>query len=324
MDHTDRRAAERRLRRVNGISDWGLVGRALVVLFFAVLLTGLPQAAGWPLLPDRLGVELLPLGMLAAGLALQAVGILLLVRVVANRIQAPVELQGRVVRWRRTDTDLAIGSLEAPSPTPRRYHALAVEDEASGQLHVVWGRGGPKDGVGMGAIVRVRAGRVRGDLRSIQVVAPSSTPTYGPPARPVVTWPMEVDPAAVILADEAAAVLGGPVTTKPPGGRPKGGGPVRYQASSGAELLVQVTTRTLGAGLMAGLRIAGRPVPDLGDDARVSGHMIVVRSGDAMLSMSLSGRGVPDRRAALIQLARTALPRLHAPAAHDDHGPSSS
>jgi hypothetical protein len=129
---------------------------------------------------------------------------------------------------------------------------------------------------------------------------------------------VEVDPTTVVTAEDAAVALGEPVgPAEPlieqplPVGRMRA---CRYRAASGDRASVSVFT---AAGetvrLLARVhRRFGEAVPGLGAQAWLRGDTIAVVRGDAMVSIRLQGRQVPDRPAALRRLAAAAVGRLGA------------
>jgi hypothetical protein len=131
---------------------------------------------------------------------------------------------------------------------------------------------------------------------------------------------IEVDPAWVVTAEDAALALGEPVVpARPliqqpsPVGRMRG---CRYQAASG---LGSVSVFT-AAGDLVGLLVRvnrrfGDPDQGVGDEAFLRGDTIVVIKGEIAASIRVQGDQVPDRVAALRRLASTAAGRLASTAA---------
>jgi hypothetical protein len=157
--------------------------------------------------------------------------------------------------------------------------------------------------------------------------AGAAAPPAGPDAAVPAGWPaavaglladpgVEVDPAVVVTATDAATALGEPVgPARPlfeqplPVGRMRG---CRYLAASGGRASVSVFTAA-GETVKLLARLRGRfgeALPGVGDQVWLRGDTIAVVRGEVLVSIRLQGRHVPDRPAALKRLAAAAVERL--------------
>jgi hypothetical protein len=126
----------------------------------------------------------------------------------------------------------------------------------------------------------------------------------------------QVDPAVLVTAEDAGRALGEPVgPARPLLERPLPVGELRacqYLAASGDHASVSVFTAAGDVIRMLARvnRSFGSAVPGIGDEAYLRNDTIAVLRGDVAVSIRLRSRKVPDRAAALRELATVAVGRL--------------